>query len=189
MAIVGYARVSSSGQNLTSQLNKLQEYGCDKIFQEKISGIDQDRQELKNCLNYLREADTLIITKLDRLARSAVHLGQIIDYLQTEKIGFVVIDQQIDTTTPAGKLLFHMLSAFAEFEHGIRKERQADGIKSALNKGVRFGRPKKTNSKLEMDVISDKRNGMTLSKLKSKYSISQTTIYRILSKHKNIVNE
>lgn len=185
MAVVGYARVSSSGQNLKSQLDKLNAYGCDKIFQEKISGIDQDRPELKSCLNYLREGDTLVITKLDRLARSAVHLGQIIDRLQSESISFVVIDQQIDTTTPAGKLLFHMLSAFAEFEHGIRKERQADGIKSALDKGVRFGRPKKTNTKLEMDVVCDKRNGMTLSKLKSKYGISQTTIYRILSKHKD----
>ncbi|MCF6766769.1 recombinase family protein [Thiotrichales bacterium 19S11-10] len=98
--LVGYARVSSSGQNLDVQLEKLKKYGCDEIYQEKISGVNQNRPELIKCLDYVRKGDTLVITKLDRMARSALHLGQIVEKLKKKNVNFVVIDQHIDTSSP-----------------------------------------------------------------------------------------
>ena len=184
MEKVGYARVSSVGQNLDTQVAKLKEVGCSEIYQEKISGIDQNRPALKACLNYLRAGDTLFVTKLDRLARSAVDLGKLAERFDKEDIGFVVLDQNIDTTTPTGKLLFHMLSAFAEFENNLRKERQADGIKNALNKGVKFGRPPKLNESLYRAIYADRENGISINELSSKYQLGQATIYRAIKKAK-----
>jgi DNA invertase Pin-like site-specific DNA recombinase len=94
-------------------------------------------------LDYLREGDTLVITRLDRLARSAIHLGTLVDSFQKSSINLVVFDQHIDTMQPMGKLMFHLLAGFAEFEWSIRKEQQAEGIEKALGKRVRFGRPHK----------------------------------------------
>ncbi len=182
MEKVGYARVSSVGQNLDTQVAKLKEAGCSTIYQEKISGLDQNRPTLKECLNYLRKGDTLVITKLDRLARSAVDLGKLVERFDKENIGFVVLDQNIDTTTPTGKLLFHMLSAFAEFENNLRKERQVDGIKNALNNGVKFGRPPKLNTKLCKAIFEDRQNGRSISELCDKYQLGQASIFRALRK-------
>ena len=182
MEKVGYARVSSVGQNLDTQVAKLQAAGCSGIYQEKISGLDQNRPALKECLNYIRKGDTLVITKLDRLARSAVDLGKLVERFEKDNIGFVVLDQNIDTTTPTGKLLFHMLSAFAEFENNLRKERQADGIKNALDNGVKFGRPLKLNTQLCKAIFEDRQNGRSISDLCDKYQLGQASIFRALRK-------
>lgn len=182
MSLIGYARVSSVGQKLDIQIKKLKEAGCQKIYQEKISGLNQNRPALKECLNYLREEDTLVITKLDRLARSAVHLGQLVEHFQKEQINFIVLDQNIDTTTPTGKLMFHMLSAFAEFENNLRRERQQDGIKSAIDKGVKFGRkPKLSKSAIE-EIKADRKNGKSVSEIQETYNIGRATVYRALGK-------
>ena len=93
--IIGYARVSSGNQNLDTQLDRLQKHGCDKIYQEKISGVDQNRPALLSCLDYLRDGDTLVITRLDRMARSAVHLGQIAEKLKHKDVNLVVLEQNI----------------------------------------------------------------------------------------------
>ena len=130
--LVGYARASSTGHNLVVQLEKLKQYGCKQIFREKMSGTTDKRPELQECLRYLRGGDTLVITKLDRLARSTLHLTQIADDLEKKRIHLVVTDQAIDTTTPTGKLFFNMLPSMAEFETAIRAERQAEGIAKAL---------------------------------------------------------
>ena len=138
MAIVGYARVSSTGQDLTVQLEKLK--GCDKVFQEKRSGVDAGRPELKACLEFLREGDTLIVSKLDRLARSTSDRYCIISALTEKGVAFKVIDDpSIDTTSRTGKVIMGILALIAEFENDIRRERQMDGIRLALDKGVRFG--------------------------------------------------
>ena len=142
--LVGYARVSSSGQSLDVQIDKLTQFGCQKIYKEKLTGMDQNRPALLQCLDYVREGDTLVITKLDRMARSALHLGQIAEKLETKKVNFIVLDQNIDTSTPHGKLMFNMLASFAEFENGIRKERQAEGIKKAIQKGLNLAGHKKS---------------------------------------------
>ena len=183
MSLVGYARVSSVGQNLDVQLQKLKAAGCKEIFQEKISGLDQNRPALKECLKYLRKGDTLVITKLDRLARSAIHLGQLVESFQKEKVNFIVLDQNIDTSTPTGKLMFHMLSAFAEFENNLRRERQQDGIKSVLDKGVKFGRKHKLSKEQIQSMIKDKENGLSVNQLVAKYEIGKTSVYRLINKN------
>ena len=158
--IIGYARVSSQGQSLDIQLEKLIKYGCEKLYKEKISGVDQNRPELIACLDYVREGDTLVITKLDRLARSNMHLNKIVNDLVADLISLYILDQNIDLSTPTGKLMFQMLSVFAEFENNIRKERQADGIKKAMAKNIKFGvKPKFNHEDLE-NMKHDRENGM-----------------------------
>ena len=138
MTTVGYARVSSLGQDLSVQLGKLK--GCDKVFKEKRSGVDAGRPELRACLEYLREGDTLLVTKLDRLARSTPDLYRIISQLAERGVAFKVIDDpSIDTTSRTGKLIMGILALIAEFENDIRRERQRDGINKAKAEGVRFG--------------------------------------------------
>jgi DNA invertase Pin-like site-specific DNA recombinase len=137
---VGYARVSSSGQSLEVQLDKLKE--CSKIFQEKKSGTIYDRPILKQCIDCVRDGDMLVITRLDHLARSTLDLCKLAKQLENKNVALEVIDQNINTNDATGRLLFNMLGAIAQFETEIRDERQADGIKKALTKGIKFGRKK-----------------------------------------------
>jgi DNA invertase Pin-like site-specific DNA recombinase len=127
MALVGYARVSSVGQSLDVQLDKLQH--CDKIYQEKKSGADGKRPRLEACLEYVREGDTLVVTRLDRLARSTLHLCQIAEELKRQQVNLQVLDQNIDTNDATGRLLFNMLGAIAQFETEIRTERRMGSSK------------------------------------------------------------
>src|SRR5262250_2809629 len=139
MTTVGYARVSSTGQDLGVQLEKLKD--CDKVFKEKRSGVDAGRPELKRCLDYLREGDTLLVAKIDRLARSTSDLYRIISELADKGVGFRVVDDpSIDTTSRTGKLVMGILALIAEFESDIRRERQMDGIAKAKERGVHFCR-------------------------------------------------
>jgi DNA invertase Pin-like site-specific DNA recombinase len=124
MPSVGYARVSSVGQDLAVQLEKLQSAGCEKIFREKRSGVDTGRPELRRCLEYLREGDTLLVTKIDRLARSTSDLYRIISMLTEKGVAFKVTDDPaIDTSSRTGKLVMGILALIAEFENDIRRER------------------------------------------------------------------
>jgi DNA invertase Pin-like site-specific DNA recombinase len=180
MPIIGYARVSSIGQNLDVQLEKLGDYGCDKIYKEKVSGTTENRIQLKSCLDFLRNGDTLVITKLDRLARSTFHLTQISKQFEDDGIELVVIDQNIDTSTPTGKLLFNMLASIAEFETEIRKERQLEGIEKAKSKGVKFGaKPKLTGNQVEQ-MKSDRAGGLLIKDLMAKYNLSKDSVYRLM---------
>ena len=138
--LVGYARVSSVGQSLDVQLDKLKH--CQKIFQEKASGASGQRPRLRTCLEYVREGDTLVVTRLDRLARSTLQLCRIADALQRKQVHLQVLDQHLDTSDATGRLLFNMLGAIAQFETEIRAERQMDGIQQAKKRGIRFGRQK-----------------------------------------------
>ncbi len=180
MATVGYARVSSIGQNLDLQLEKLREYGCDEVFQEKRSGRTAARPALKECLRYVRRSDILVITHLDHLARSTLDLHRILEQLQENDVGFVVLDQAIDTTTSAGKLVFKILASVAEFETHLRKERQAEGISRARIEGVRCGPP----PKLTKDPIAELRRkrtaGVRIRELTEQYGLSRASIYRQL---------
>lgn len=122
MSRIGYARVSSTGQSLEVQQAKLNKAQCDRIYQEKRSGRTAERPEFQACMNYLREGDTLVITRLDRLARSVVHLAQLAERFQEEGIDLIVLDQNIDTGTSTGRLMFNMLASIAEFENDLRTE-------------------------------------------------------------------
>ena len=133
MAKVEYARVRV-GQSLDVQQEKLSD--CDKVFEEKCSGTTDARPQLKQCLRYVREGDQLIVTRIDRLARSTLHLCQIAETLREKGVDLVVLDQNIDTSEATGRLLFNMLGAIGQFETEIRAERQMDGIKKAKDRGV-----------------------------------------------------
>jgi DNA invertase Pin-like site-specific DNA recombinase len=178
MAIVGYARVSSYGQSLDVQLDKLSH--CEKVFQEKKSGRTDNRAELQNCLNYLRDGDTLVITKLDRLGRSIRDLLNIINQLEKNNVSFQVLDQQIDTSTPSGKLLLHMLGAIAEFENDLRASRQSEGIQKALSNGVQFGRKSKLTDDEVLAMRGKREAGTKIKDLMAEYGLSKASIYRLL---------
>ena len=178
MAVVGYARVSSVGQSLDVQLDKLKH--CDKIFKEKRSGVSNKRPRLKACLEYVREGDTLVITRLDRLARSTLHLCQLAEQLDKKRVNLQVLDQSIDMGDATGRLLFNMLGAISQFETEIRVERQMDGIQNAKARGVKFGR-KKQLTKAQCSELRHKRaDGVLIKTLMEEYNLSKASVYRYL---------
>ena len=180
---IGYARVSSIGQSLEVQLDKLRD--CDKIFQEKRSGKQTDnRPELLKALDYVREGDSLVISRLDRMARSVIDLAKIAERLQKKSVALKVLDQSIDTGTSEGKLMFHMLSAFAEFENDIRRERQQDGIAKAQANGVRFGRKPVLSDDQQVTIRRLREDeGFTIAQLMERFQIGRTTVYRALGSY------
>jgi DNA invertase Pin-like site-specific DNA recombinase len=184
MAKVGYARVSSVGQSLDVQIEKLQD--CNKLFQEKESGTKSKRKQLDECLNYVREGDVLVVTRLDRLARSTLHLCEIAKRLEGEGVSLQVLDQNINTEDATGRLLFNMLGAIGQFETEIRSERQMDGIKKAKQKGVRFGKVKALNEAQIEELRSKRKNGNLIKELMKDYCLSKASIYRYLNYKTNI---
>ena len=179
MPTVGYARVSSTGQDLAVQLEKLK--GCDKIFKEKRSGVDTGRPELKRCLEYLREGDTLLVTKIDRLARSTSDLYRIISELAEKGVAFKVTDDPtIDTTSRTGKLIMGILALIAEFENDIRRERQMDGIAKAKERGTRFGRKPELTPERVAEIKSLRADGTTVPEIIRRVGLSKASIYRAL---------
>lgn len=140
--LIGYARVSSAGQSLDIQREQLQAAGCERIFEEKKSGATvSSRAVLEEALEFARDGDALIVTRLDRLARSIMDLRQIVDGLTAKGVGFRCLQQgALDTTRSDGKLLLNILGSFAEFEADIRRERQMEGIAKAKEAGVYRGR-------------------------------------------------
>jgi DNA invertase Pin-like site-specific DNA recombinase len=183
MANVGYARVSSTDQNLIAQEDRLKLAGCERMFAEKQSGKEADnRHELQTALEWVREGDVLIVTKLDRLARSSVDLGRIAEILTEKKVDLKVLDQEIDTTSSTGRLMFNMIGAFAEFERDLIRDRCAEGIEKARSRGVKFGAPKKLSTKQLNALKQEFDEGvMARSALAKKYGVSRATVYRLLT--------
>lgn len=177
---IGYARVSSLGQSLDSQIEKLLAFGCEKVFQEKRSGATREKREAVNtALEFCREGDVLVITKLDRLARSMSDLQDISKTLDQKKVDFIVLDQNIDTTTPAGRLTFHLLGAVAEFERDLIAERRNEGIEKAKAKGVKFGRREKLTASQLQEMRAAYGAGEARQVLMARFDISKSTFYRL----------
>jgi DNA invertase Pin-like site-specific DNA recombinase len=178
MAIIGYARVSSTGQSLEIQLETLREAGCDKMFAEKRSGRKAaDREQLALALEFIREGDTLIVTRLDRLARSVIDLHQIIARVAEKGAAFRVLQQAgIDTSTSTGKLTLAVLAAVAEFEADIRAERQKDGIEAAKARGVYRGRPATIDSTVIQVALAA---GEPPAALARRLGVARSTVYRL----------
>jgi DNA invertase Pin-like site-specific DNA recombinase len=187
MALVGYARVSSSGQSLDVQLDKLKH--CDKVYKETQSGTDRQRSQLAACLEYVRDGDTLIVSRLDRLARSTLHLCTIADTLQRKNVALQVIDQNIDTSSATGRLLFNMLAAIAEFETELRSERQIDGINKAKELGVKFGRSKCLSPQQVVELQLQRQQGVLIKILMKDFDLSKASVYRYLGKSSSEVLE
>lgn len=179
MSFIGYARVSSYGQSLEVQLEKLAH--CDRVFQEKQSARTDDREQLQLCLDYVREGDSLVITKLDRLARSTRDLLNIMRRLEDKQVKLVVLDQQIDTSTPTGMLLFTMLGAIATFENDLRKDRQVQGIELAKRKGIKFGRKHSLTEEQVQEVKAKRDQGIKIAELMEDFKVSKASIYRALT--------
>lgn len=139
--LVGYVRISTQDQKPELQLDALQAAGCERLFEEKASGAQRERPELIAALEYMREGDTLVVWKLDRLARSTKQLIETVEMLEGRGVGFRSLTEAIDTTTSGGRLIFHIFAALAEFERSIIRERTNAGLKSARERGRKGGRP------------------------------------------------
>ncbi len=180
MTIYGYARVSTEDQTLGLQQTELQDKGCNKIFAEKISGARSDRPQLTKLLKALKPGDVVVVTKLDRLARSTVDLQNILQSIKTASADFKVLDTpSLDTTNPYGKLLFDILGALAEFERSMIKTRTSEGRNAARARGVHLGRPRKLNPDQKREALSRLQNGESLVSVARTFDVDPTTIGRL----------
>ena len=179
MVDVGYARVSSVGQSLDVQVAALQDAGCTKLFCEKQSGTSTSKREkLQEALEFVREGDTLVVTRLDRLARSAGDLHALVSQLSRKGVGFKCLQQSgVNTTTSAGKLLLSMLAAVAEFETDIRRERQREGIDRAKAAGVYKGRKPSVDAAAVRQL---REQGVSPTLIAKQLRIGRASVYRAL---------
>ena len=175
---VGYARVSSVDQNLDVQLETLKSFGCEKIYQEKVSGTStQGRNKLKECIEFVREGDELVITRIDRLARSVLDLQLIVKELSDKGVNLSATEQPISTKDATSKCFLDMLGVFAELETNLRKERQNEGILRAKQKGVYKGR----KSSINVNKIKELKNsGMGATAIAKEMGIHRDSVYRVL---------
>jgi DNA invertase Pin-like site-specific DNA recombinase len=179
--LIGYARVSTLDQTLALQQDALHAVGCEQIYTDTVSGSVTDRPGLTQALSHLRAGDTLVVWRLDRLGRSLAHLINTIRDLQERGVGFRSLQEQLDTTTSGGKLVFHVFGALAEFERDLIRERTHAGLAAARARGRRFGRPKALSPrKIEQlrTLTGDKRN--TVAEICHTLGISRATYYRYL---------
>jgi DNA invertase Pin-like site-specific DNA recombinase len=188
--LVGYARVSTQDQNPALQLDALKAAGCEKLFVEKASGAQHDRPELLAALDYLRAGDSLVVWKLDRLARSLKQLIETVELLDSRSIGFRSLTEAIDTTTAGGKLIFHVFGALAEFERSIIRERTKAGLEAARVRGKKGGRPPALNSK---DLVAAKAMlsdpDITMEEVAKRLQVAPSTLYRHLPGGRGAIQE
>jgi DNA invertase Pin-like site-specific DNA recombinase len=179
--LIGYARVSTQDQTLNLQKDALEKIGCNKIFTDTASGAKTERRGLNEALDYVREGDTLVVWRLDRLGRSFKHLIETISQLNTRKIGFKSLTENIDTTTSGGKLIFHIFGALAEFERNLIRERTNAGLQAARARGRKGGRPKSLIGKkaaIAQELYENKTN--TIDEICQTLRISRATLYRYI---------
>ena len=179
--LIGYARVSTSEQTLNLQKDALEKIGCSKIFTDTASGVKAERTGLNEALEYVREGDTLVVWRLDRLGRSLKHLIETITDLNNRTIGFKSITESIDTTTSGGKLIFHIFGALAEFERDIIRGRTTAGLLAARARGRKGGRPKLlTGKKLGMAQELYNNGNNAIREICKTLNISRATLYRYI---------
>ena len=176
--IYGYARVSTTEQDLTVQEEALKAAGCEVIRSEKVSGTSRNgRSELQNLLDFAREGDEIVVTRIDRLARSVRDLQNLVFEMNERGVSLRATEQSVDTRTSAGKCFLDMLSVFAEFETNLRRERQMEGIAKAKERGVYQGR-KQT---IDVEKVRElKKSGMGASAIAKQLGIDRTSVYRVL---------
>lgn len=179
--LVGYARVSTQDQNPDLQLDALKAAGCERVFVEKASGAQRDRPELLAALSFIRSGDSLVVWKLDRLARSMKQLIETVEGLEAKGIGFRSLTEAIDTTTAGGRLVFHIFGALAEFERSIIRERTRAGLDAARARGRKGGRPSKLTEddlKAARALLADA--SITVEEAAKRLKVSPATLYRYL---------
>jgi DNA invertase Pin-like site-specific DNA recombinase len=177
--LVGYARVSTLDQNPDLQLDALRAAGCTRVFTEKVSGAKEDRPQLAAALDFMRPGDTLVVWKLDRLARSMKQLIGLVEELQARGIGFRSLTETLDTTTAAGELVFHVFGALAQFERSIIRERTNAGLKAALARGRKGGRrPKVKDEDIRAALALLRDPEISVRKAAARLGLSVSTLYR-----------
>lgn len=186
---IGYGRVSTRDQNPDAQKDALAAAGCDHVFVDKASGKLASRPELDKALIAAREGDEFVVTKLDRLGRSLKNLIELSEQLQAKGVGLVVLDQKIDTSTPAGRMFFHILGAIAEFERALTVERTHDGLAAARARGRKGGRkqalrPRQVELAQQMydELGDDGKRKHTVQDIANELGVARTTIYRYLER-------
>lgn len=180
--LIGYARTSTKDQeySLAAQVERLSLIGCERFYKEQVSSVDEKREQLEQALDYIREGDVLVVTKLDRLARSVADTVAIQKKLEDKKAGLKILDMDIDTTTPTGKLQFNLLSAIAQFEREVMLERQKVGIAKAKAEGKYKGRkPIGDKKKAEIAELAAQGN-MTKEEIANEVGVGVATVYRVL---------
>ncbi|MFB7147757.1 recombinase family protein [Agrobacterium deltaense] len=176
---IGYARISSTGQNETAQVDILTRSGVEEVFIDKASGTTREgRAKLAEAIRFARKGDALVVTRLDRLARSVPDLHAISQELQAKGVDLIATEQNIDTTTPTGRLMFNMLGAIAEFETDLRKERQLEGIAKAKEEGRYKGRPVTVDVDAIKEAVAGGDKPMAVAK---RFNVARSTVYRIMS--------
>lgn len=189
---IGYARVSTVGQDLEGQIETLKEHGCEKIYQEKKTGASRNgRTQLDIMLEHARAGDTIMVTKIDRLARSIIDLNNIVDDLTSKDISVVFIDDDLsfsaDDTTPMNKLMFNMLGSFAQFERDLIVRRTSEGRKRAIEQGKHMGRPAQPKQQRERAValfLDRENNGLSVKDITDMTGVPRASIYREVDKYK-----
>ena len=181
--LIGYARVSTNEQNLDLQKDALEKAECERIFVEQMSGSSSNRPELNKTIDMLREGDTLVVWRLDRLGRSLKHLIELITILEERKVGFKSLTESIDTTTSGGKLIFHIFGALAEFERNLIRERTNAGLSAARARGRKGGRPMFLDSRkreVAIKLYNEKKH--TIKEICQIMGISKPTLYSYINK-------
>lgn len=179
--LIGYARVSTQDQKLDSQKDALKKAGCKRIFTDVASGVRTERKGLEHALDFIRAGDTLVVWKLDRLGRSLKNLIEIVNKIHSRKIGFCSLQENIDTTTSGGKLIFHVFGALAEFERDLIRERTKAGLSAARARGRKGGRPRLLDKKkieIAKSLFKDTRN--SVKDICETLKVSKATLYRYL---------
>ncbi|OIS90841.1 recombinase family protein [Brucella cytisi] len=184
MTVIGYARVSTGNQDTALQLDALRKAGCEKLFEDKASGVKTDRPGLAEAVRYARDGDTLTVWKLDRLGRSMKHLIEIITELEGKGVGFRSITENIDTTTSGGRLVFHLFGALAQFERDLIRERTRAGLQAAEEHGRRGGR----QAVVTPDKLAKARQhlaaGLNVREAAARVKVSKTALYEALKLEK-----
>lgn len=180
MALIGYARVSTAEQDTSLQIDALRQAGCDRIFEDTVSGAKADRPGLTAALSYLREGDVLVVWRLDRLGRSLPHLIEVIAALEGQGIGFRSLTESIDTTTPGGRLIFHVFGALSQFERDLIRERTKAGLSAAAARGRRGGRKPVINTEKLHRAQSYITNGLNVREAAARIKVSKTALYAAL---------
>lgn len=179
--LIGYARVSTQDQNPAMQHDALEEAGCERVFMEKASGAQRERPQLQAALEFMRAGDTLVVWKLDRLARSLKQLVETVEDLEQRSIGFRSLTEAVDTTSPGGKLIFHIFAALAEFERSIIRERTSAGLAAARARGRMGGRPPSLSAEdlaIAKALLQDET--IPVEQIAKRLNVSPSTLYRYI---------
>lgn len=179
--IFGYARVSTEQQNLDRQLDALRKYGCDVIYNEKMTGTKRDRPELAKMLDRMTEGDTVVIESLSRLGRSTKDLIELTELFQSKGVHLVSLKESIDTSTSTGKLLFTLMSAIAQFERDVIADRTCEGLKSARARGRTGGRPRTDPDAVRKAIKLYRTQQYSVKEIEELTGVKKSTLYRSLS--------